>query len=80
MPCSDKYVRDLFGARLGQRRHQHALPDRDPLANLTQEMLHLAIAGHDLDLRVQQAGGTDHLLTTAPPVFCNSYGPGVALT
>ena len=68
--------RHFFGALLGQRRHQHALPNRDPFANLAQEMLHLAVAGHDLDLRVQQAGRADHLRDDRAAGLCQFVGAG----
>jgi len=40
----------------------------------------LTFDGAYLDLGVDKAGGTNHLLDEAAPDFVSSYGPGVADT
>ncbi len=47
---------------LGQRGHQHALIVLRALADLVQQVVHLAFDRADLDLRIHQPGGPDNLL------------------
>ena len=71
----------VLGQPLGERGDQHPLAGGRPLADLLQQVRHLAAGRGDFDLRVQAgpwAGSPAR--RTSPPVFSNSYGPGVAET
>ena len=52
----------LLGHLLGQRRHEHALVSVGPHPDLFEQVVDLALAGLDDDLRVDQAGRADDLL------------------
>ncbi len=54
--------RQVLGQPLGERGDQHPLAGGRPLADLLQQVRHLASRRGDLDHRVQQAGRADHLL------------------
>ena len=52
----------VLGHALGQGRDQRAVALPGYLPHLVQQVVHLGLDGADLDHRVQQAGGADHLL------------------
>ena len=53
---------EILGQLLGERCHQHPLARGHHLGDLTREVHHLVLRGHDLDHGVEQAGRPDHLL------------------
>ena len=52
----------ILGHALGQRGHQHALIRLRALADLAQQVVHLALDRPDFDFRIDQAGRPDDLL------------------
>ena len=54
--------RQVLGHPLGQRRHQHALAPLGAVANLLQQIVDLPLDRPDLDGRIHQPGGPNHLL------------------
>ena len=57
---------EVFCHALGERGHQHALLGRDPQVDLREQILDLRTHRAYLDLRVDQPGGTHHLLDHLP--------------
>ena len=55
--------------------HQHPLARLGPLADLFQQVRHLVPRRGDFDLRVQQAGGPDHLLDHLAAGLAQFVGP-----
>ena len=51
----------VFGHALGQRGHEHPQALRRNLADLVQKIVNLHLNGPNFDLRINQAGGADHL-------------------
>ena len=45
-----------------QSRHQHPFVPVGPRTNLTDQVVDLSLGGFDDNLRIEKAGGTDHLL------------------
>ena len=66
---------------LGQRGDERAIPRLRGLAAFDDAILHLLLDRLDLDRRVDQPGGADHLFAeNTPPVCSSSHPPGVAET
>src|SRR5258707_12351488 len=59
----------ILSHALGQRRNEHTLITLGTHANFLQQVVHLTFDRAYLDLRVDKAGGTNHLLDEAAPRF-----------
>ena len=61
-PGVGQVVGQVLGHLLGQRRHQDAPAGRHRARDAGQQVVDLALGGHDRHLGVDQPGGPDHLL------------------
>ncbi len=61
-PHLGQVIGQVLGHALGEGGHQRPLAAFDPLVNLMDQVVNLALGGLDDDLRVHQAGGADDLL------------------
>ncbi|EYU02606.1 hypothetical protein PA99_1389 [Pseudomonas aeruginosa PA99] len=62
-------IGEVLGHALGQGSHQHPLVLGHPLADLREQVIHLGHRRAYLDLRIDQPGGTHHLLDDPPGMF-----------
>ena len=72
-------IGEVLGHALGQGSHQHPLILGHTLADLREQVIHLGHRRAYLDLRIDQPGGTHHLLDDPPGMF-RLIGAGVAET
>ena len=59
-------VGQVLGHLLGQAGHQHALVDRDPFADLVEQVVDLGAGLAHLDFGIDKPGGPDQLLDHQP--------------